>query len=231
MAVTKRSSPLRGSVLSSSSQLQSQSFQPATANSSFMPCRPNIGTCFAWGKTGPKRACCPTMTKQSDSPTSKWQDEKGLSGVVLSCFDRNDFILEALSNSQPDSSCYPTCFLQCFPLVLTSFKDKQCFAYIDTSAQPSARARLQKCIDFWRLLEISWFILNVIIQSYKIPFFIFPHLSPQLTMPLLITTVLLCLKLLTTYSSVVHDIITILNLITLLNCAIIPCMFCHFRPL
>ena len=71
IAVTKRSSPLRGSVLSSSSQLQSQSLQPSTANSSFMPRRPNIGACFAFGKTGPKRACCPTMTKQSDSPTLK----------------------------------------------------------------------------------------------------------------------------------------------------------------
>ena len=47
-------------------------------------------------------------------------------------------------------------------------------------------------------------------------------------MPLLVTTVLLCQKLLMTYSSVIHDIITILNLVTLLNCTILPCMFCHF---
>ena len=46
-------------------------------------------------------------------------DEQDLSGVVLSCFDRNDFILEALSDSQPDSNCDPTCVLQCFP---ASFK-------------------------------------------------------------------------------------------------------------
>ena len=71
MAATKRSSPLRGSVLSSSSQPQSQSFQPSIANSSFLPRRPNIGTCFARGKTGHWRAGCSAMTKQSDSPTSK----------------------------------------------------------------------------------------------------------------------------------------------------------------
>ena len=59
------------------------------------------------------------MTKQSDSPTLKCQDEQDLSGVVPSRFDPNDFILEALSDSQTDFSCYLTCFLQCFP---TSFK-------------------------------------------------------------------------------------------------------------
>ena len=55
-----------------------------------------------------------------------------------------------------------------FPLVLSSFKDQQCFAYINTPAQPSVRARLQKCIEFWRSLELSRFILNIIIQGYKI---------------------------------------------------------------
>lgn len=39
---------------------------------------------------------CPAMTKQSDSPTSKCQDEQDLPGVVLSCFDRNDFSLRIL---------------------------------------------------------------------------------------------------------------------------------------
>ena len=71
MAVTKRSSPLRGSVSSPSSQSQIQSYQPATASSGFLPRRPNTGTCFACGKTGHWCACCPAMTKQSASPTSK----------------------------------------------------------------------------------------------------------------------------------------------------------------
>ena len=41
---------------------------------------------------------CPAMKKQSDSPTSKWQEglTQDLPGVVLSCFDRNDFILRIL---------------------------------------------------------------------------------------------------------------------------------------
>ena len=60
MAATKRSS-----------QSQTQSYQPATSNSGFLPRRGNIGTCFACGKTGYWRACCPEMTKQSGSPTSK----------------------------------------------------------------------------------------------------------------------------------------------------------------
>ena len=52
---------------------------------------------------------------------------------------------------------------------------------------PQFIGRLRKCIDFWRWLEVSQFILNVIIQCYYIPFsFIFP----QLTMPLQVTTVL-----------------------------------------
>ena len=71
MAATKRSSPLRGSVLSSSSQSETLSFQPATSNSGFLSRRPNIGICFACGKTGHLRAHCPAMTKQSGSPTSK----------------------------------------------------------------------------------------------------------------------------------------------------------------
>jgi len=81
--------------------------------------------------------------------------------------------LEALSDSQPDSSSDPTS-CNVFPLVLSSFKDQQCFADIDTPAQPSVRGRLRKCIDFWRSLEVSQFILNVIIQGYKIPFFHLP---------------------------------------------------------
>jgi len=147
MAATKKSSPLRVSVLSSSSQCQIRSFQPATANSGFLPRRPNIGTWFACGKAGHWRAYCPAMTKQSGSPTSKWLDEQDLSGVVLSCFDRNDFILEALSDSRPDSSSDPTS-CNVFLLVLSSFKDQQCFADIDTPAQPSLRGRLRNALIF-----------------------------------------------------------------------------------
>ena len=36
------------------------------------------------------------------------------------------------------------------------------------------RGRLKLCIDFWRSLESSQFILNIISQGYKIPFFELP---------------------------------------------------------
>ena len=36
------------------------------------------------------------------------------------------------------------------------------------------RGRLRKFFDFWRTLEVSQFILNVIVQDYKIPFFQLP---------------------------------------------------------
>jgi len=82
--------------------------------------------------------------------------------------------LEALNDSsQPDSISDPT-FCNVFPLVLSSFKDQQCFADIDTPAQPSVRGRLRKRIDSWRSLEVSQLILNVIIQGYKITFFHLP---------------------------------------------------------
>ena len=71
MSATRRSSPLRRSVLSPSSQSQIQSYQPATASSGFLLRHPNISTCFTCGKTGHWCACCPVMTKQSTSPTSK----------------------------------------------------------------------------------------------------------------------------------------------------------------
>ena len=84
-------SPLRGLVLSSSSQ----SSQPGTANSGFLPLCSNIDTCFAFGKPEHWHACCPAMTKQFGFPTSKWPHEQDLSGAVPSCFHRNNFILEA----------------------------------------------------------------------------------------------------------------------------------------
>ena len=38
----------------------------------------------------------------------------------------------------------------------------------------SVRGRLRKFVDFWRTLETSQFILNNIMQGYKIPFFQLP---------------------------------------------------------
>ena len=44
----------------------------------------------------------------------------------------------------------------------------------DFSSRPSVRGRLKLCIPFWRSLGTSQFILNVISQGYKIPFFELP---------------------------------------------------------
>ena len=84
------------------------------------------------------------MTKQSGFPNSKWLDDLSgdLPGVVLPCFHCNDSILEALGNSQPNFSSDPA-FCKVYPLVLSSFKDQQCFAFIDTPPQ----GRLRKWID------------------------------------------------------------------------------------
>ena len=58
------------------------------------------------------------------------------------------------------------------PLVLGAVKDSE--STVDISVQPSVRGRLFKCIDFWRTLPASQFVLNVISQGYKIPFFQLP---------------------------------------------------------
>ena len=44
----------------------------------------------------------------------------------------------------------------------------------DFSSQPTVRGRLKLCIPFWRFLGTSQFILNAIIQGYKIPFLELP---------------------------------------------------------
>ena len=46
------------------------------------------------------------------------------------------------------------------PLVLNTLDDSHCAS--DLSSQPTVRGRLKLCIDFWRSLESSQFILNVI---------------------------------------------------------------------
>ena len=146
------------------------------------------------------------MTKQSGSPTSKWLDEQDLSGVLLSCFDCNDFILEALSDSQPDfSPDSASCNVSL--LGLSSFKDHQCVADIDRSWYS------RWALSMWEAskMQFSWFLAFV--RSFSVPpeyhypglqdsvFFVFPHLSPTLAIPLSVATVLLCLKLLMTNSS------------------------------
>ena len=53
------------------------------------------------------------------------QNFKVSSEVFLSCFERNDFILKALSDSQPDSSSDPvSCKLNAFPLVFSLLRSR-----------------------------------------------------------------------------------------------------------
>ena len=58
------------------------------------------------------------------------------------------------------------------PLVLDSLGDSLCRS--DFPTQPRMRGRLKLCFDFWRSLGTLQFILNVIIQGYKIFFFELP---------------------------------------------------------
>lgn len=92
---------------------------------------------------------------------------------MCSNFNSSDSFSEVLCDSQIIIDCIPaSCDLT--SQVLEAFKDSQCSANIDSSRQPSVRGRLRKCIDFWRSLEVSQFILNVISQGYQIPFFQLP---------------------------------------------------------
>ena len=88
---------------------------------------------------------------------------------MCSNFNSSDSFSVVLCESRLDFDCIPACDLT--SLVLGTFKDSQCTVHIDSSRQPSVRGRLRKCLDIWRSFEVSQFILNVISQGYKIPFF------------------------------------------------------------
>ena len=73
----KKPLPNQGPVAWSSSQPQLQSFQASFNFPAFTSCWPNMGTCFACGKPGHWRACCPAKAKQSSS-APKWRKEQDL---------------------------------------------------------------------------------------------------------------------------------------------------------
>ncbi|CAH3190964.1 unnamed protein product, partial [Porites evermanni] len=132
----------------SSSQFQ---HQPLMLNVPGFPSRrTNTGTCFACGKPGHWRSC-----------------------AIFSNFLCSDMIFEAESRNS-DQECLDVASVSSdvTPLVLGAVKDSE--STVDISIQPSVRGRLFKCIDFWRTLPASQFILNVISQGYKIPFFQLP---------------------------------------------------------
>ena len=67
------------------------------------------------------------------------------------------------------------------PLVLNTCDDSHCAP--DLSSEATLRGRLKLCIDFWRSLESSQFILNVIsVKVTKFPSSNFRRLLSRLTM-------------------------------------------------
>ena len=66
------------------------------------------------------------------------------------------------------------------PLALDSPGDSLCTS--DFSSQHTVLGRFKLCISFWRSLGASQFILNVISQGYKIPFFELPTPFSRRTM-------------------------------------------------
>ena len=77
--------------------------------------------------------------------------------------------------------------------MLDSFKDSGSLAVDSTYS--SVRGRLRKFVDFWRTLEVSQFVLNIIMQGYKIPFFQLPTPFVREKMLLLVSIVMLFRKL------------------------------------
>jgi len=59
------------------------------------------------------------------------------------------------------------------PLVVSSFKIYNILFILPLSPQFGKTSNMHS-VDFWRSLEVSQFILNVIIQGYRIPFFHLP---------------------------------------------------------
>ena len=74
--------------------------------------------------------------------------------------------LDSVLDSDPSTAPCADCFM------LDAIKDSGPLA-VDLTYS-SVRGRLRKFVDFWRTLEVSQFILNVIMQGYKIPFFQLP---------------------------------------------------------
>ena len=132
--------------------------------------RPKPGTCFVCGKSGHWRASCPTMVQQNTS--IKWLADRHNSGVVLSSVNIEASSLPSQSELGSAIDSDPSVAACADSFLLDSLKDSDSLA-VDLSC-PSVRGRLGEFVDFWRTLEVSQFVLNVIMQGYKIPFFQLP---------------------------------------------------------
>ena len=172
-AASRRSSLVRPSAPATSSASFQQLLQviQSLVPVSFTVRRPNMGSCFACGKPGHWLSTCPAMAKQQPPPASKWLKDQDKSGVVNSIFDYNDLVMEAEDDSASDGNLV-SFRSEIHPLVLDSLVDS--LVSFDFSSRSSVRGRLKLCIPFWRSLGTSQFILNVISQGYKIPFFEIP---------------------------------------------------------
>ena len=91
--------------------------------------------------------------------------------MVISIFHHNDLVMEAEDDSASDANLV-SLRSEIHPLILDSLGDSLC--KFDFSSQPTVRGRLKLCIPFWRALGTLQFVLNVISQGYKIPFFELP---------------------------------------------------------
>ena len=87
------------------------------------------------------------------------------------CLNKDDFFTLLFYDSVSDCNLV-SLWSEFHPLTLDSLGDSLCAS--DFSSQPTVRGRLKLCISFWRSLGASQFILNVISQGYKIPFFELP---------------------------------------------------------
>ena len=101
------------------------------------------------------------MAQQNTTP--KWLDDRHNSGVILSSVNIEDSSLplqsDLVSVLDSDSGIAPCAY----SFMLDFFKDSGSLA-VDLTYS-SVRGRLRKFVDFWRTLEISQFILNVIMQG------------------------------------------------------------------
>ena len=107
-----------------------------------------------WAPVSLVENCCPALAKLRND----------ISGVVLIPV----IYFWKLAVSDQNSNFISTCD-DVILLVIDTLKDSHSIVRVDCSFQTSVRGRL-KCIDFWRPLKVSYFILNVINEGYKIPF-------------------------------------------------------------
>ena len=105
---------------------------------------------------------------------TKWLEERYNSGVVLSFVNIEASSLPSQSELGSAIDSDPSVAACADSFLLDSFGFRQSLA-VDLTYSSSSGG-LRKFLDFWRTLEVSQFVLNVIMQGYKIPFLQLPTL-------------------------------------------------------